>query len=47
VTVAKKDVYIERPDLGPDVFTFVAAGEEIPAALEAFKRHDNPATRKS
>lgn len=37
ITVAV-DTYIQRPDLGPNVRTFVAAGDQIPAGLEGHSR---------
>ena len=40
MTAAKHDTYIERPDLGRDVWTFVAEGEEIPATLEGLQHYD-------
>jgi hypothetical protein len=46
MSTAKKDTYIERPEFGEDVFTFVAAGEEIPAVLEGRPRHDKPVSKK-
>jgi hypothetical protein len=30
---ADEDLHIERPDLGPDMATFVAKGDPIPASL--------------
>lgn len=39
---AEEDVLIERPDLGPGVFTQVRAGDRIPAGLEEFPQQ--PAT---
>jgi hypothetical protein len=36
--VAEADCYLPRPELGPDVATFVAAGTEIPKGLEGRDR---------
>lgn len=47
--VAEENLHVERTDLGPDVFTFVARGDAIPVGLEELPRHrvdvsDEPAT---
>ena len=36
---AKEDILIERPDLGPEAYTFVAKDDEIPAVLADLPRH--------
>jgi hypothetical protein len=35
---ADEDLHIERPDLGPDMHTFVAKGDPIPAGLGELQR---------
>ncbi len=37
--VAEVDLLIERADLGPEVFTFIRAGDPIPAVLAPLPRH--------
>lgn len=38
--VADVPLLVERPDVGDGVFTFVAAGDPIPAGLEGFARRE-------
>jgi hypothetical protein len=42
--VATEDTLIARPDLGPDMYTLVAAGDPIPDGFEGNKR--SPARRR-
>lgn len=44
--LADKDCYLPRPEIGPDVATFVAAGTEIPRGLEDRERHSEWPPRK-
>lgn len=39
--VADRDLRIERPDLGPNSYTPIRAGEPIPAALADLPRRDD------
>jgi hypothetical protein len=36
---AKRDTLIERPDLGPECYTLVVKGDEIPVALADLPAH--------
>ena len=38
--VAETDLLVERPDLAPDTYTVVSAGDRIPLELVDYTRHD-------